>query len=141
MRYLLTDDRWTVLEPIVIESNTHAGGARPRLSDRLFLEAVLYVARTSIPWRDLPAEFGAWDTVYARFRRWVYCGRFQRIFEALTANPDFGDVRRVFLDSTVIRAHMHAGGARRKKSISATKRRGNDKVWGGLVAASRRKSS
>ena len=141
MRLMITDERWTILGPIVEQSNTHKGGSTPQLPDRLFLEALLYVGRTGIPWRDLPGEFGAWDAVYNRFRRWVYSGRLRRIFAALTANPDFGDVRRVFLDSTVIRAHGHAAGARPKKSTSATKRRNTGTVWGGLEADLRPRSS
>ena len=119
MRYMLTDESWAVLEPAVAASDRHRGGQPPRLSERMFLEALLYWARTGVPWRDLPSEFGAWDAVYNRFRRWVSSGRLRRVFEALTAEPDFGEVRRVLLDSTVIRAHLHAAGARRRKKRSA----------------------
>ena len=115
MRYMLTDERWAALEPLVVASNRHAGGQKPRRPERLFLEALLYWARTGVPWRDLPAEFGSWDAVYNRFRRWVHSGRLRRLFELLTADPRFGEVRRVFLDSSVVRAHLHAAGARRKK--------------------------
>src|SRR5581483_9013007 len=118
MRYMLTDEGWAALGPLVAASNRHAGGQPPQLPDRLFLEALLYGARTGVPWRDLPAEFGAWDAVYTRFRRGVAPGRRRRLFEALAAAPQFGPGRRVFLDSRVIRAHLHAAGARRKKSGS-----------------------
>ena len=84
-----------------------------------FFEALLYLARTGIPWRDLPAEFGRWDAVYNRFRRWVPSGGLRRLFEALTADPAFGEVRRVLIDSTIVRAHQHAAGARRKKKLGA----------------------
>src|SRR5581483_2965797 len=118
MRYMLTDEGWAALGPLVAASNRHAGGQPPQLPDRLFLEALLYGARTGVPWRDLPAEFGAWDAVYNRFRRWVASGRLRRLFEALTADPAFGEVRRVLIDSTIVRAHHHAAGARRKKKRS-----------------------
>jgi putative transposase len=75
--------------------------------DRAFFEALLYVARTGIPWRDLPAEFGSWDAVYNRFRRWVGSGSLHALFELLTADPTFGEVRRVLIDSTIVRAHRH----------------------------------
>ena len=88
------------------------------LSERLFFEAVLYLGRTGIPLRDLPAEFGEWDAVYNCLRRWVHSGAMRRLFEAMTADPQFGEVRRVLVDSTTVRAHRHAAGARRKKKRS-----------------------
>lgn len=118
MRYLLTDDRWAVLEPLVARAKRFTGGQPPRLPDRMFFEAILYWARTGVPWRDLPGEFGAWDAVYNRFGRWVRSGSLRRLFELLTANPDLGEVRRVLIDSTVIRAHQHAAGVRRRKKRS-----------------------
>ena len=66
----------------------------------MFFEAPLYVARTGVPWRDLPGDFGAWDAVYNRFRRWVASGGLSRLFALLTADPALGEVRRVFIDST-----------------------------------------
>jgi putative transposase len=100
----------------------------------MFFEALLYLARTGIPWRDLPAEFGRWDAVYNRFRRWVHSGALRRLFEALTADPAFDDIRRVFIDSTIIRAHQHAAGARRKKKRSGRSGRPRRKRWGGAGA-------
>lgn len=141
MRSMLTDDRWTVLEPIVIASNTHKGGSSPTLSDGMFLEALLYVARTSIPWRDLPGEFGQFSSVYNRFRRWVASGRLRFVFEALATHPLLGDVRRVMLDSTVIRAHLHAAGAPRKKSAPARRRLRQGRGLDVAGAGSRRRSS
>src|SRR3954452_13210046 len=114
MRHMLTDDLWAALGPLVERAKWYKGGQPPALSDRDFFEALLYLARTGIPWRDLPAEFGRWDAVYNRFRRWVASGSLQALFELLTADPQFEGLRRVFVDSTVIRAHQHAAGARRK---------------------------
>ena len=118
MRYMLTDDLWSAMAPLVRQAKTHKGGQPPVLPDRQFFEAVLYLARTGIPLRDLPAEFGAWDAVYNRLRRWVHSGALRRLFELLTADPRFGEVRRVLVDSTLVRAHRHAAGARRKKKRS-----------------------
>ncbi len=69
LRLLIPDAVCSTLEPLLRESK-HAAGAPPRLSDRLVIEAVLYQARTGTPWRDLPDEFGHWNAVYQRFRRW-----------------------------------------------------------------------
>jgi transposase len=115
MRYMLTDDLWTALEPMVRQAKRHKGGQKPALSDRDFFEALLYLARTGVPWRDLPSEFGRWDAVYNRFRRWVGSGGLKTLFELMTADPDLGDFRRALIDSTIVRAHQHAAGAGRKK--------------------------
>ena len=118
MRYMLTDGLWAAMEPLVGRAKTHRGGQPPVLPDRMFFEALLYLGRTGIPLRDLPGEFGAWDAVYNRLRRWVRSGAMKRLFEGMTAGPAFGEVRRVLIDSTTIRAHRHAAGVRRKKKRS-----------------------
>ena len=115
MRYMLTDDLWAAMAALVRQAKRHKGGQPPVLPDRMFFEALLYLARTGVAWRDLPAEFGRWDAVYNRVRRWVGSGGLRRVFEGMTADPAFGDVRRVLVDSTIVRAHQHAAGARRKK--------------------------
>ena len=130
MRYLLTDDLRAAMAPLVEQAKTHRGGQPPVLPDRQFFEPLLYLARTGVAWRDLPAEFGRWDAVYNRYRRWVTSGGIRRLFEAMTADPSFGDVRRVLVDSTIVRAHQHAAGARRtkKRSGRAGRRRAKPSV-------------
>src|SRR3954467_11623586 len=118
MRYMLTDDLWAALEPLVERAKWYKGGQPPDVPDRDFFEALLYLARTGVPWRDLPSEFGSWDAVYNRFRRWVAAGGLRRLFEAMTARPQLGEFRRVLIDSTIVRAHQHAAGPRRKKKRS-----------------------
>ena len=135
MRYALTDERWAAMEPLVRQAKTHRGGQPPKLSDRLFFEALLYLGRTGIPLRDLPSEFGAWDAVYNRLRRWVRSGAMRRLFEALTADPAFGDVRRVLVDATTARAHRHAAGARRKEKRSGPGGAPPSRRWAAAGAA------
>ena len=118
MRSMLTDELWAVMGPLVGQAKRHKGGQKPEVPDRVFFEAVLYWARTGVPWRDLPSEFGEWDAVYNRFRRWVYSGSLKTLFELLTADPELGEVRRVLIDSTIVRAHHHAAGTLRKKKRS-----------------------
>src|SRR3954467_10166148 len=103
MRYMITDGLWAAMEPLANRAKRHKGGQPPVLPDRMSFEAVLYLARTGIPLRDLPGEFGAWDAVDHRFRRWVASGALARLFESLTADPQRDEVRRVFVDSTVVR--------------------------------------
>ncbi|WZP00243.1 transposase [Isosphaeraceae bacterium EP7] len=62
-RYLISDELWHAMEPLVARAKRHRGGQSPVIPDRLFFKALLYWGRTGIPWRDLPAEFGAWDAV------------------------------------------------------------------------------
>src|SRR5215471_2969513 len=141
MRYMITDDLWDAFQPLVEQAKRNRQGPAPKVPDRQFFEALLYLARTSIPWRDLPGGFGAWDAVYNRFRRWVASGSLARLFELLTADPAFGEVRRVLIDSTIVRAHAHAAGARRKKSASGRPARRGRRGWAAAGAGSPAKSS
>src|SRR5262245_25758270 len=134
MRYMLTDDLWAVMGPLVERAKRYKSGQRPALCERMFFEALLYWARTGVPWRDLPAEFGAWDAVYNRFRRWVRSGSLKALFESLTADPELGEVRRVLIDSTTVRAHPHAAGALRKKKRSGRPGRRGSRRWAGAGA-------
>ena len=135
---MITDGLWAAMEPLVNQAKRHKGGQPPVLPDRMFFEAMLYIARTGIPLRDLPGEFGAWDAVYNRFRRWVASGALARLFELMTADPQFGEVRRVLIDSTNVRAHQHAAGAARKRSTSgpaeSARRQGLGRSRGGLTS-------
>ena len=81
----------------------HGGVAR---DNRGFVNAVWYVAKTGIPWRDLPDRFGKWDTAFHRFNGWCKAGVWRRVFEAVR-DPD---LEWLMIDSTVIRAHHHAAG-------------------------------
>ena len=74
--------------------------------NRLFVNAVLWIAKTGAPWRDLPERFGPWGSVWKRFDRWAKKGVWERVFEALQ-DPD---LEWVIIDSTVVRAHQHAAG-------------------------------
>ena len=128
-RLLLSDDAWGRIAAVLDEAK-HPAGAPPKLSDRDFVEAMLFLARAGLPWRDLPGRFGAWDAVYNRFRRWIAAGLWRALFERLPGEA-LEAVRVVFFDSTVIRAHAHAAGAPKKKG--APRPRG----WAAAGAASR----
>jgi transposase len=108
VRRLIDDRTWRQLER-VLERVLSGRGAPPELQVREFLEAVLYVQRTGIPWRDLPACFGAWDAVYQRFRRWQKNGTWERLWRQLQI-PGARRARRLFVDTTIVRAHQHAAG-------------------------------
>ena len=113
VRLLITDEAWAEIEPI-LKSIKSKAGSPPELSDHLFIEAVLYVARTGIPWRDMPEEFGNWDAVYNRFRRWEARGIWHTLWQCLQAQGSQA-ATHLFIDSTIMRAHQHAAGAQKKK--------------------------
>ena len=77
----------------------------------MFVDAVLWLVRAGAPWRDLPEEFGNWNSVFRRFRRWAKKGVWQRLFTELGENPD---LEYLIIDSTIVRAHQHAAGAPKK---------------------------
>ncbi len=106
-RDVLTDEQWKRIENFLPGRVGHVGGTAP--DNRLFLEAVLWTARTGSPWRDLPEKFGHWNCVYVRYNRWCHSGVWQRVFEKLAETPDF---EYVMIDSTIVRAHQHAAGGK-----------------------------
>jgi transposase len=112
VRLLLTDEAWAALAPVRATLKSRAGSP-PVLSDRLVIEAVLYLARTGTPWRDLPKDFGQWDAVYNRFRRWERRGIWRRLWEHCQAGA-CPLARHLCVDATIVRAHQHAAGALKK---------------------------
>ena len=106
-RMSLTDAQWAKMQPLCRGKVTDPG--RTGGDGRLFLEAVLWIARTGSPWRDLPAEFGNWNTVFKRFRDWVKADVFKRIFDAVSDDPD---MEYAMVDATIVRVHRHGQGAK-----------------------------
>jgi transposase len=106
----LRDDQWERIAHLLPGKPGDRG--RTAADNRLFVEAVLWMARSGSPWRDLPEEFGRWNSVYRRFSRWENAGVWQRVFTTLAGDADFEEV---FIDSTAIRVHQHAAGAQKKK--------------------------
>lgn len=97
--------------PFLIE-NLRQGGRRPRDHLRV-LDGVLYVTRTGVPWRDLPPEFGNWNSVYRQYRRWTEAGVWDVILAALY-NSEASDNTLQMIDSTIVRVHQHGAGGRGK---------------------------
>lgn len=84
-------------------------GPEPKLDDRTFIDAVLYRAKTGIPWRDLPERFGSWKTVFNRFSNWSRRGHWAAIFKALQLEFDEDGT---ILDASIVRAHQDASGGK-----------------------------
>ena len=107
IRLVLKDEQWKRIAPLVPGKEGDPG--RCGEDNRLFLEAVLWIARTGSPWRDLPAYFGKWFSVWKRFRRWALKGVFETIFTTLSGDPDF---EYALIDGTIIKVHRHGTGAK-----------------------------
>ena len=113
-RFELSDEQWTRVEGLLPGRLGCPG--RSGDDNRLFLDAVLWIARTGAPWRDLPERFGESNSVFQRFNRWAKKGVWQRVFDTLQ-DPD---LEWVMLDATIIRAHVHAAGARKKTGLRSS---------------------
>ena len=111
VRKILRDDQWQRIEAMLPGKASDPGVTAK--DNRLFVEAVLWIARTGSPWRDLPRTLGAWNNVYKRFSRWSNDGVWHRVFGELCKEADFEEV---FMDSTIVRAHQHAAGAPKKRA-------------------------
>jgi transposase len=105
-RHALTDAQWTKLEPLLPRRPQGRKAAR---GDRLFVDAVIFRARTGIQWRDLPERFGNWKSVYNRFRNWATKDVWAQIFRELRIDVD--DTASI-VDGTVVRAHQDASGGK-----------------------------
>lgn len=106
-RHELADEQWLKIEPHL--PGRAADPGRTGEDNRLFLNAVLWIAKTGAPWRDLPERFGNWNSVFQRFNRWCKRGVWQRLLKILGGDPD---LEHLLLDSTIVRAHQHAAGAK-----------------------------
>jgi transposase len=104
-RHEITDQQWLAIKDLLPGQEGDPGATAK--DNRLFVNAVMWIAKTGAPWRDLPERFGNWNSVFQRFNRWGKAGVFQTIMEKLQ-DPDLGVL---MLDSTIIRAHQHAAGA------------------------------
>ena len=107
VRRVITDRMWQLMEPHCLGKPMDPG--RTGSDNREFLEAILWIARTGSPWRDLPEEFGKWNTIFKRFREWVKLDVFHRIFESLSGEPD---MEYAMVDGTIVKVHRHGQGAK-----------------------------
>lgn len=125
----MTETDWAIVLQIFRASRSRRGDKGR--DDRKFLEALQYFAVHNITWRALPREFGHWNSVWKRFWRLSQSGTFEAFFDALAAMSETAQLVQMF-DSTVVRAHVSAAGAKGGKTIRRSAAR---------AAASRRKST
>jgi putative transposase len=128
LRHAFTDKQWLVIEPLLPAERGRR--ARPtELPHRVFMHAVYYFTRTGIPWRDLPAAFGPWQTVFSKFNRWSKQGIFDDVLTALQTDIDR---ESAMLDGSYVRAHQDSRGGKGGRKIKQSVRR---------AAVARRKST
>jgi transposase len=108
-RHAISDANWERIKDLLPGRPGDPGWTAK--DNRLFIDAVLWIGKTGVPWRDLPERFGKWNTVWRRFDRWARKGTWRQVFDALQ-DPD---LEWLILDSTIIRAHPHAAGAKKKR--------------------------
>jgi transposase len=112
MRYDLTDFEWSVIEPVLPRGKP---GPR-RKNDRRVLNGIFWVLRAGAPWRDLPNRYGPYTTAYNRFNRWRKAGVWYRLMDAVTKAHNG---RLQMIDSSIVRVHQHAAGAKKGVEIVA----------------------
>jgi transposase len=125
-RHALTDEQWAKLQPLL---PSRPQGRKADRGDRLFVDAVIFRARTGIQWRDLPERFGKWKSVYNRFRNWAQKDCWAQIFRELQIDID---ERASIADGSVVRAHQDASGG---------KGGSNRMLWDALVEVFQPKST
>ena len=111
-RYVLSEEQWQRVAPLLPGKVGDPG--RSGDYNRRVLEAVLWIARTGAPWRDLHPDFGKWNSIFKRFRRWAVKG----VFERLSGDPDF---EYALIEATLVRVHQHGAGAKRGLRPSAAR--------------------
>jgi len=103
----LRNDQWDRIKDIIPGKQSDPG--RTASDTRLFIDAVLWIARTGAHWRELPPEFGKWNSVFIRYNRWCASGVWEHLFTALSDDPDF---EYIMIDSSTVKAHQHSAGAK-----------------------------
>ena len=117
----MTEADWGIV--LKVFDAVQSVGGEPGHDDRKFLEALHYFTVHSITWRALPAEFGNWNSVWKRFWRLSRSGVFEAFFQALAQTSQTAHLVQMF-DSTVVRAHVSAAGAKGGSKIRHSDARG-----------------
>src|ERR1700722_9759100 len=108
-RHTISDAQWERIKDLLPGKPGDPGVTAK--DNRLFIDAVLWIAKTGAPWRDLPGRSGKWNSVWRRFDRWARKNIWRKLFGQFQDD----DLEWLILDSTIIRAHPHAAGAKKKR--------------------------
>jgi transposase len=104
----LSETEWRLLKGFLPAERGRK--SRPAFDNRVIVNGILWRIRTGAPWRDVPEKYGKWMTVYQRFRRWSEAGIWEAVATMLTQT--MADNSRHSLDSTTVRGHVSAAGAK-----------------------------
>lgn len=107
-RYELTDQEWEQIAPLFPSNKGKKG--RPPKDNRQMLNAIVWLARSGAPWRDLPERYGPWSSVYSRFRKWIEDGILDNIFRILSMEAELYELS---IDASIVQAHQHSAGAKK----------------------------
>ena len=116
IRGLMTDEEWAIFMPFLTTASSRGG--RPPKNHRHRLDGILWICRTGAPWRDLPAAFGKWNSVWKQSRRWCESGVWDLLLQALADSGGALDMLQM-IDSTIIRAHRCAAGKKTEEQNQA----------------------
>src|SRR5580704_9166795 len=114
-RHELSDEEWKRLEPLLPAEKGRVGRPVVRLTNRIFMNAIFYVAKTGMPWRDLPERFGPWKTVHDRFTQWNRRGVLQNVLAEFAKDADH---ESNMADGSYVKAHQHSAGAKGGPKVS-----------------------
>ena len=112
-RHGLSDDQFERIE-LLLPGRPGTVGRNSVTGNRLFVEAVIWKFRCGLPWRDMPAQTGAWKNTHRRFSRWAEKGVWLKVFKSLADDPDN---EYAMIDATIVRAHQHSAGALKKGGL------------------------
>ena len=102
-RTKFTDEYWSKLKPILLDSGIYD---KPNL--RMTFEGILYRIRVGCQWRELPPDFGNWNSIFKRFNDWSKKGKLKLVFKILSRDPD---LEWLFVDGSIVKAHQNSSGA------------------------------
>ena len=108
-RHELTNEQFEKIKDFLPGRDGHVGVTAR--DNRIFINGVLWIFKTGAPWRDLPERYGHWKNVHRRFSRWATAGVFDCIFRILSEDSD---MEFLLMDGTIVKAHQHAAGAKKK---------------------------
>jgi len=128
-RTMLTDNAWEKLKRVLTES----GRVYNKYEHRNTLEGILYRMRTGIQWRDLPPEFGLWNTIFRRFNLWSKKGVIDKLLHCLAQDSD---TEWLFIDGSIVKAHQDSARSGRKDEEAIGKSRGGNSTKIHLVVDS-----
>lgn len=117
-RLMLNDELWSKLRKIMLQNGIYD---KPNL--RIMVEGILYRIRVGCPWRDLPAKFGCWNTIYQKFNRWSSKNKIMDVFKAMVFEPD---LEWTFIDGSIVKVHQHSTGAASKEHEAIGKSKGGN---------------